>query len=178
MQHSLQHSSQHHVELEPDDHELVQVDKTQEADLPLFQLDPSQFLNANKHNGAPSEDVMFVPPGNDDNAEDDGGDVHLGRTRSRNDSSATLLGTPVVNIFNSNNTTPLSPLSVGVDAMQLPERPSLSPVSASTTNKKSKDANHQRSSQEISFVPVEEDDLTGTLYDWNTSNPVAVAVKS
>jgi hypothetical protein len=132
-------------------------------------LDPSQFLNANnKHDGAPSEDVMFVRPGNDDNAEDDGGDVHLGRI-SRNDCSATFLsGTPVVNIFNNNNTTPLSPLSVGVDAMQLPERPSLSPVSASTTNKKSKDVNHQRSSQEISFIPVEEDDLTGTLYDWNT----------
>jgi hypothetical protein len=121
---------------------------------------------------------MFVRPGNDDNAEDDGGDIHLGRT-SRNDCSATLSGTPAVNIFNNKNMTPLSPLSVGVDDMQLPERPSLSPVSASTTNKKSKDANHQRSSQEISFfIPVEEDDLTGTLCDQNTSNPVAVAVKS
>jgi hypothetical protein len=76
-----------------------------------------------------------------------------------------LSGTPAVNIFNNNNTTPLSPLSVGVDAMQPPERPSSSPVSALATNKKSKDANHQRSSQEISFVPVEEYDLTGTLYD-------------
>jgi hypothetical protein len=76
----------------------------------------------------------------------------------------TMSETPVVNIFNNNDTMPLSPVSVGVDAMQPPERPSLSPVSASTTNKKSKDAN-QRSSQEISFVPVEEDDLTGTLCD-------------
>jgi hypothetical protein len=142
MQHSLQHSSQHHVKLEPDDNELVQVNNAREADLQLFQLVPSQFLNANKHDGAPSEDVMFVPPGNDNNAEDDGGDVHLGRT-SRNDCSATFSGTPVVNIFNNDNATPLSPLSVGVDGMQPPERPSLPPASASTTTKKSKDANQR-----------------------------------
>jgi hypothetical protein len=142
------------INLEPRVHDFVEADETREADLlRLSKLDPSQVLNNNKHNsGSPSEDVTFLPPGND--SDDEHAGEKSNRRISQNDPSAILSG---MHVINNKNSTQLSP---GMNAIQQQQK-SLSSsrsisISTNTSTKKSTDTK-QKSSQEISFIPNEED---------------------